>query len=85
MEQGVRLLSNYIKPLKRPPKNPPSGKGKTVLGLRREALLNEWSAHAQEEHQWGERYGGAAVWELLHDCTVCVQHIEKLKESEEWT
>lgn len=73
---------NYIKPLRRPPKNPSSGKKMNWLGKRREAVLTEWQWHAVEEHGWGERPGSDAT--ILLDCAGCAEHINKLKESEEW-
>ena len=68
---------------RRKPKNPSTGKKKTLLGLRREALISTWSDHVLIEHKWCQKPG--ADPEGQRDCAECDEHVTKIKASEQWT
>lgn len=71
----------YIKPL-RAPKKPSTGKKKTILGMRREAVLTEYTEHAVEEHGWGTP---PPTIQDIFACPLCAAFLNRLKESETWT
>jgi hypothetical protein len=57
-----------------------------MLGLRREAVLDEYTEHAIAEHAWAHRYGDEpADAEGQRACADCAEFVRRLKESEEWT
>jgi hypothetical protein len=70
--------------LRRPTKKTNSSSFKrTVVGMRREELLNEWTQHALTEHEYAQ-YSVNGVAAVLN-CCGCGDFVQQLWKSETWT
>ena len=52
----------------------------TIVGLKRRTLVHEWTIHAMEDHDWGNRYAGDAT--IILDCPLCSGYREALSDTE---
>lgn len=76
------MTQPYWRPKFRPREG--EGKGLNILGLRRHTPINEWKAHAFEEHNWDSRHEADGMPDI-NNCATCKELYEQLQNSEKWT
>jgi len=66
----------------RPKKKPKEvNRRTTAIGLKREAIVEDWQRHMLDEHRWGTREADPILPVLL--CGGCAEFTERLHKTEE--